>query len=89
MSLENRQFGRNGGEIINDTDPHAVLDLYMISFYEFTEIAAITITDAEDNDFTGNNLVGQTMPPGYQLFGKVTSIQLTNGACIGYKDGEL
>ena len=87
MSKENRQFGRNGGEIITDTDPHAG-DFYVISFYKSTEITAITITDAEDNAFVGD-LAGEIMPAGFQLFGKITSIELTNGACIAYINGEL
>lgn len=85
MSKENRQFGREGGEIITDTVAHTG-NFYAISFYEASQITAITITDAKGAVFTGNTLVGETLPAGYELYGKITSIRLASGACIAYKD---
>ncbi len=86
MSKENRQFGRNGGEIIKDTTVH-VGTFYVISFYEASVITAITITDAEGTAFIGS-LNGEVIPVGYQIFGKITSIKLASGACIAYNDAE-
>ncbi len=87
MSKENRQFGREGGEIIKDANTHADKNFYAISFYEDTIISAITITDAAGTAFVGS-LAGETLPAGYVLYGKITSIKLTSGACIGYNDDE-
>lgn len=88
MSKENREFGRHGAEVINDDVAHNDLNAFVVSFYAFSEIAAITITDANDEAFDGNTLVGEVFPPGYELYGKITSIELVNGACIAYKDEE-
>ncbi len=85
MSKENRQFGREGGEIIKDTAVHSGKNFYAILFYEDTVISAITITDAEGNAFIGS-LAGEMLPAGYPLYGKITSIKLTSGACIAYND---
>ena len=86
MSKENRQFGREGGKIIKDTNTKTG-NFYAISFYEDSTISAITIKDANGAAFIGS-LAGETLPAGYVLYGKITSIKLTSGACIAYNDDE-
>ncbi len=85
---ENREFARKGGRLINDTNKKTG-NWHVISFYKFSEILEITIQDAGGNDFINMaGFVGETFPPGYELYGKITAIKLANGGCIAYNDPE-
>lgn len=86
MSIENRQFGRFGAEIITNITKRNNKDYYVISFFEQSKIKTIVIKDAKGIEFTGNSLNGETFPAGYELYGKITSIELETGACIAYND---
>lgn len=66
-----------GGVIITGTG-EITGDFGAIYFYESTEISAITMPE-----FTGS-LAGEVVSAGSTIYGKVTSITLTSGACIAY-----
>jgi hypothetical protein len=70
-------MGELGGVIITGTSA-TTGDFGAIVFYETSVISSITLPD-----FTGS-LNGETISAGSVLYGKVTSITLTSGACIAY-----
>lgn len=70
-------MGELGGVIITGTSAIAG-DFSAILFYENSVISSITMPD-----FTGS-LNGETIFAGSILYGRVTSITLTSGACIAY-----
>ena len=86
MSIENRQFARNGGVIIKDTNSKQG-NFHTISFYKTSVILEITLLAANGDAFIGS-LDGEQVPAGYEIYGKITSIKLGSGACIAYNDGE-
>lgn len=70
-------MGERGGVVITGTSA-VTGDFGAIQFYEESVINAITMPD-----FTGS-LASETIPAGTIIYGKVTSITLTSGACIAY-----
>ena len=67
-----------GGEVITDTAAHT--GRYKgVDFYEDTQIAAMS------SNLTGNTIAGETVKHGTRIYGLITSITLTSGACIAYR----
>ena len=79
QEAENLMLGQNGAEFVSDTAAHAIAS-YAIQFVEDSVIAAIA------SDYTGNTLAGETFLAGSTIFGNFTSLTLTSGAAIMYKE---
>lgn len=79
QEAENLMLGQNGAEFVSDAIAHAI-PAYAIQFVEDSVIAAIA------SDYTGNTLVGKTFLAGSTIFGNFTSLTLTSGAAIMYKE---
>jgi hypothetical protein len=67
-----------GGEVITDTAAHTGR-FKCVDFYEDTQIAAMT------SNLTGNTIAAETVKHGTRIYGVITSITLTSGACIAYR----
>ena len=67
-----------GGEVITDTAAHTGR-FKRVDFYEETQISAMT------SNLTGNSIASETVAAGTTIYGVITSITLTSGACIAYR----
>jgi hypothetical protein len=79
QEAENLMLGQNGAEYVSDTLAHAI-PAYAIQIIEDAVIAAIA------SDYTGNTLVGKTLLAGTTIFGNFTSLTLTSGSAVMYKE---
>ena len=67
-----------GGEVITDTAAHTGR-FKRVDFYEETQISAMS------SNLTGNSIASETVAAGTTIYGLITSITLTSGACIAYR----
>ena len=67
-----------GGEVITDTAEHTGR-FKRVDFYEETQISAMS------SNLTGNSIASETVAAGTTIYGLITSITLTSGACIAYR----
>ena len=81
---EHDYLGIFGAEVVTDTLAHAV-NSYCIQFTEASVIAAL-VSDTGGKGLTGNTLVGETLAAGTIIYGHFTSLTLTSGAAIMYKN---
>ena len=67
-----------GGEVITDTAAPTGR-FKRVDFYEETQISAMS------SNLTGNSIASETVAAGTTIYGLITSITLTSGACIAYR----
>ena len=67
-----------GGEVITDTNAHTGR-FKRVDFYEETQISAMS------SNLPGNSIASETVAAGTTIYGLITSITLTSGACIAYR----
>lgn len=81
QALLNEQLGGLGGVEIFTTTAQTGKDYYAIYFVQESVISAITMANS-----TGAEALVTTIPAGMTLFGNTTSITLTSGLAIAYKN---
>lgn len=81
QALLNEQLGGLGGVEIFTTTAQTGKDYYAIYFVQESVISAITMANS-----TGSSALVTTIPAGMTLFGNTTSITLTSGLAIAYKN---
>ena len=81
QALLNEQLGGLGGVEIFTTTAQTSKDYYAIYFVQESVISAITMANS-----TGSSALVTTIPAGMTLFGNTTSITLTSGLAIAYKN---
>ena len=81
QALLNEQLGGLGEIEVFTTTAQTGKDYYAIYFVQESVISSITMTNT-----TGASNLVTTIPAGMTLFGNTTSITLTSGLAIGYKN---
>lgn len=81
QALLNEQLGGLGGVEVFTTTAQTGKDYYAIYFVQESVISAITMANS-----TGSAALVTTIPAGMTLFGNTTSITLTSGLAIAYKN---
>lgn len=76
-----REHGEKGFVCVKDTAAHTG-KFYGILCYEATVIAALTFADGYSGDA---GIYGESLAAGYYPM-RFTSITLTSGACLAYKE---
>jgi hypothetical protein len=84
--LTEESLGRKGFEFISDTAEHVAPEGMVYIALQVVDDAVIDSYETEPEELiTGNTFTGELLPAGFILYGRYTSVTLTNGKVIAYK----
>jgi hypothetical protein len=83
--LTEESLGRKGFEFISDTAEHVAPEGMVYIALQVVDDAVIGSYETDGAEITGNTFTGELLPAGFILYGRYTSVTLTNGKVIAYK----
>ena len=83
--LTEESLGRKGFEFISDTIEHVAPDGMVFIALQVLDDAKIASYETDEGAKITGDITGETLPAGFILYGRYTSITLASGKVIAYK----